>query len=177
MGASVSLYSDSTTFVNCEMYDDIPGLRTVYVILAGGPADAVRFKIEPSPGMTMTYLSESHYAPVLEGDTQNGITFCFGETLIDPVLLATIQYMAHGTSDCCSEIRSVPYPGSNTIDLIYNGSPSYADGERIMINPQCQCDACWNGRVVYGPPDNPYDFCQPVDADLTTGGRIKAVYR
>jgi hypothetical protein len=130
--------------------------------------------------MTMTYLSETHYASVLEGNTQGGITFCLGGPQGDPVRLAAVHYQAHGTSDECSEIVVAPYPGSNTIDAILEPGQYgwYAYGSRLAINPNTNegCGYC-DDLIYYGDPDNPYDFCQPVATDVTTWGRIKALYR
>jgi hypothetical protein len=173
---AVALYEDSLG-TDCSLYDDHPTTRNVYVVF-WGIGDGVRFKIESSPGMTMTYVSELALAPVLEGDTQNGITFCFGQTRIGPVVLAKIQYTGNGTSEDCSEIRSVPYPDSNTLEVVGDGYVTYADGSRLMVNPRAtgECGSC-DERTTYGPPIDPYDFCQPVSNDITTWGRIKALYR
>jgi hypothetical protein len=95
-GQYVRLYSDSLGGF-CDLLDSPPGLRTVYIILHGGQSSGLRFRLQGSLGMNMTYLSETHYASVLEGDTQSGITFCMDWPQGDPVLLATLRYQAHGT--------------------------------------------------------------------------------
>jgi hypothetical protein len=174
-GAAVRVAADGLA-LSCEIVDSQVGVREIYVVytLSAG-AEAVRFRLESSLGMTMSYLSEVHHVPDLGGDTQGGVTFCFGQFLAAPILLATVTYMAYGTSAQCSEIVVAPYPGSNTIDVIeYEGTHGSADGSHLIVNPNYLCADC-DDLIRYGPPDNPYDFCQPVGTDVTTWGRIKAI--
>jgi hypothetical protein len=148
------------------------------VLHLGGEAAGVRFRIEASDGVTMTYVTEEYYQPVLSGDLESGIMFCYaGCQSLGPVVLAKVTYMAYGTSGYCSEIRARPFPGSNTIEeLICGGGTYYAVSGALKINGGVDCYGCeqW---VNYGPPDNQYDFCGPVSSEVSTWGAIKTLYR
>jgi hypothetical protein len=173
----VVIAPDDVTY-SCNVVDVEAGIQELYIAhfnFSGPPVSGLRFRLESSPGMTMTYLGEEHYAPVLAGDTQSGITFCYGScvgTLL--VRLAKVTYMRYGTSGC-SSIKVAPHPDSNTIDvLLCDGTPSYADGRSLYVN-YCAGPIC-DGRY-YGHPTDPFVFCAPVAAKQTTWGAIKSLYR
>jgi hypothetical protein len=140
---------------------------------------SVRFKLEPTAGVTMSYLSETHFESVLEGDLFSGITYCLTECKPHPILLARIDYMTFGTSDACSEVRAVPRPGSTTIETIdCDGFLGFAaGGGRLVINQTVDCGVHYcNDFVWYGPPANPSDFCASVSTDVTSWGAVKSMY-
>lgn len=174
----VVLFTDSAG-VTCDMQDTSPGIQDIYILHIMSSSDGVRFRVEASPDMTMTYLSEETYLPVLEGDTQSGITFCYGSCRHDYVVLAKLTYMRHGTSGLCSDIRVVPHPDSNAVELLLcNGSSVGGWGSRMVVNPDGSCVFTQCPRLIqYGQPSEPYDFCQPVRSDPTTWGRIKSLYQ
>jgi hypothetical protein len=160
---------------DCRVFDNTTGLQDLYVRYLGNGTNGARFKLEASPGVTMTYLSEEYYAPVLEGDTQSGITFCLADC-VPEALLAKVTYMRHGTSTFCSAIDVVPHPSSNTIEVhLCVGTSGFAYGSGVKINPT-ECLPCgeWDW---YGPTDNPSGFCEPILAEPTTWGRIKSLYQ
>jgi hypothetical protein len=172
----VGVYDD-TLMNRCQIYDS-PGVLEIYVMFGGAPMDGVRFKIEATAGMTMTYLSETHHVPVLEGDTQTGITFCLDEPRYPPILLATVRYLADGTSDTCSEILVVPHPESNTIDVTYGDFVGFTFGKRTIVRLDAWCGMPYCGEAIYyGPPASPYDFCEPVHTQQVSWGEVKSMYR
>jgi len=176
----VMVRMDSTGGGNCTIADDQPGLRSVYLIHIAGTAGitGVRFRLEASPGLTWTYVSEAYYTPPLEGDTQSGIAFCYGECVPDHELLAKVTYMTYGTSDECVDLHVAPFPGSNTIDqLDCDGTADHAGTWTLFINDQWCPQEPQCPYFFYGPPAAPFDFCQPVGANPSTWGAIKSMYR
>src|SRR5262245_54685270 len=63
----------------CEVADLTPGPRTFYVFHTfNAGIVSSRFKVESGPGMTMTYISETHPYAMTLGNTQSGISVCYG---------------------------------------------------------------------------------------------------
>ncbi len=167
----IGLYIDST-WEGCFMVDVTPGVRTLYVYHRLGAGRGVRFRVVAGPGVTMTYLSETHYYPSL-GDTQTGITVCYQQCIGGP-LVATIQYMAYGTSSYYARIDVVPHPETNAVEVMNcDGTISGAWEQPMIINPEA--GGCPPGRW-YGDPANPRDFCAALPVQKTTWGSIKALY-
>jgi hypothetical protein len=161
----------------CDLVDDAEGIREIYILHLGSEAVGVRFKLEATEGMTMTYLSEEYFQPVLSGNTQTGIEFCYGDCKgLGPLVLAKVIYMGHGTSGC-SKIQVVPYPGSGAIDeLVCGGGVLYADGGQLLVNFDGCGGPCWN-NTHFGLAQNPYDYCAPVSTEYSTWGAIKSLYK
>jgi hypothetical protein len=106
----------------CTISDLTVGTRTLYVVHAfNAGMVASRFKIEPGPGVTMTYLSETHFFSKTLGNTQDGISVCYGECTTGDQLIASIDYMAYGTSSSCSQMLVVP-PTRKLKRQAYRGS-------------------------------------------------------
>lgn len=167
----IGLYIDST-WEGCFMVDVTPRVRTLYVYHRLGVGRGVRFRVVAGPGVTMTYLSETHYYPTL-GDTQNGITVCYQQCLTAP-LIATIQYMAYGTSSINTRINVVPHPETNAVEVMNcEGTISGVPVQPLSVNPEG--GACLP-PVWYGQPAKPQDFCQALPVKKTTWGSIKALY-
>lgn len=162
---------------NCSMVDATPGVHSLDVVhMYNIGATAVRFKIESSPGMTMTYLSEDHPFAFTDGNTQDGITICYGSCAVGDQLVATIHYMAYGTSDPCTEILVVPHPDAHTIDMVdCEGTPQavYA-GDIYVQEYQGEC-GCPDLHAFEGTPRA--FACNPLSIRSTTWSSIKALYR
>lgn len=156
---------------------EAPGPITVYVEHDPyGNATAVRFKLEPGPGMTMTYVSEVHYLPRTFGDAQTGMTVCYNGCIGAPVVLAAVTYMRYGTSADCSTLRVVPYPGAETVEGMDCNFQPRAETIRdfLVSTPSAGC-GCPSPRL---DPGTPLAFdCTPLAIEQTTWGRIKALYR
>lgn len=179
-----AIEASSTPFnYHCLLNNDGgPGLREVYIRLSFNPGTtAARFMLVPTPGATMTYLSES--VPFSHtGNTQSGITICFGSCLnVSQVnLIATITYMSYGTDARCSELRVVPYPGEEVVEVMNcTGGAVSAYVADLQLLPQVlpfpiPCD-CQGYHRFSGVPQV-FD-CQPLASESATWGRVKALYR
>jgi hypothetical protein len=173
--SSIAIWGDARIPL-CEV-PDAPGERTVYVVHTINPGTtAARFKIETGPGNTMTYLSETHYFASTAGTTQDGISICYENCLLDNVVLASITYMAHGTSSSCSRLLVVPHPAAQTVEVMdCAGSSASAYGSDLTLHLPgggCGCP------VTHSFPGNAQTFsCSPVAVQTTTWGSIKALYR
>ena len=162
-------------FGDCALLDNSPGLRTIQVLHIHTPgAIASRFKLEAGPGMTMTYVSEVHHIPMTVGNTQTGISICYGSCSLDQ-LLVTVTYMAFGTSDNCSQIRVVPHPAAYTVEAMRcDRIPVYAVARNLYVQRVPGDCGCPDGQLYPGLPQ-PFD-CGPVPVRATTWGGIKALY-
>ena len=173
--SSIAIWGDPN-YPWCEI-PDTPGERTVYVVHTFNTGTtAARFKIESGPGNTMTYLSETHYFASTLGNTQDGISVCYGTCTFDNVPIVSITYMAYGTSSSCSRLLVVPHPSAQTVEAINcGGVASGAYGEDLTLHfpgGGCGCP------VTHYFPGTPQVFnCSPVAVQNTTWGAIKALYR
>ncbi|HEX5132180.1 MAG TPA: hypothetical protein VFX92_06825, partial [Candidatus Krumholzibacteria bacterium] len=159
---------------------DIPGPRTLYVFHHNlTSTTAVRFRIQAGPGVTVTYVSETHPFPQTLGDTQTGITVCYGgQCLSGDQLLATVTYMFYGTSADCSKLLIVPHPDAETVeemdcDFVPQQVAAW-DFTLYAVPDTYACPLSWP-HVIDGTPKA--FGCSPVAAEETTWGRIKALYR
>lgn len=157
--------------------DQGPGLRNVYIRLVfNNGATAARFAVALGPGVTMTYVSESTaYASV--GNTQDGITICFNNCLLGEPMIATVTYMSYTTDARCSEVRIVPHPAAQTVEVRKcNGSTVVAYAQDLQIVPPATMPClCSNPHLFPGTPSS-FD-CAPVAVEGTTWGRVKALYK
>jgi hypothetical protein len=167
----------------CLLNNDAgPGIRTVYVRLGFNPGTtSARFMLATTPGATMTYVSESiPYA--FTGNTQSGISICFGSCLegTQVNVIATVKYMSYGTDARCSELRAVPFPGAETVEVMNcDGTTVSAWCADLQLLPDvlpfpipCNCSSYHKFAGV------PNQFgCQPVSIETATWGRIKALYQ
>jgi hypothetical protein len=160
----------------CFVLDNGPGMRTVSVILLNGGSTAVRFRIEPSPGATMTLVSESHPIAATVGDVTSGISICFAPCGGGILELATMTYMTYGTSTTCSQLRVVPHPNAQTVEQIdCFGVPKSIPVQDLVIFRELGDCLCPDARSVPGTPT--MFNCSTVATAATTWGAIKALYR
>ena len=172
--SSIRIVGDVTVPL-CEI-NDTPGLHTLYVFHGfNAGMVASRFKVQAGPGATLTYVSEVHYFPSTIGNTQDGISICYGSCTLNDQLLASITYMAYGTSSSCSRMLVVPHPGAQTVEAIKCdgvATRTFVEDMALMHNMSgCGC-----------PPTHGFQgtaqvfTCQPVPVASTTWGAIKALY-
>lgn len=157
----------------CQL--NAPGpVRTIYVrhTFHTGAA-ASRFRIEQGPGVTMTYLSETHPFPLSIGDSQTGLSVCYGGCLHGSLIVATIDYMSYGSDQNCSEVLIVPHPDAEVVEVIdCLGISSTAWVREISVGEFC---ACPDPHTFAGNPET-FD-CQPLPVESKTWGGVKALYR
>ncbi len=161
----------------CFILDNGPAMRTVSVrLLFNGGSTAVRFRIEPSPGATMTLVSESHPIAATVGDVTSGISICYAPCTGGTLVLATVTYMTYGTSTTCSQLRVVPHPDAQTVEQIdCFGIPKSIPVQDLVIFRELGDCLCPDARNVPGTPAM-FD-CTPVAIATSTWGAIKALYR
>ena len=167
--------SGSPNYPLCEINDISPGVRTLYVIHRyNAGVIASRFKIQSGPGITMSYMSETHYFPFTIGNTQEGISVCYGPCELGEKLIASITYMAYGTTSPCSQILVVPHPSAQTVEAIRcDGIPTrtYVEDLAVSHNSGCGCPS------THGFQGTAQVFtCQPVPVANTTWGAIKSLF-
>jgi hypothetical protein len=161
---------------DCDLLNVTPGVRTVYVRLFFNiGSTAVRFRVVPGPNVTLSYLSETHMYPMTLGDSQSGISVCFGECLVGDAVVAAISYMSYGTGSNCGLLLLAPHPEAETVEILdCDGAPRAAWLLDINVNHNTPC-GCSPLRIVSGTP---HAFgCAALSLQASTWGAIKALYR
>lgn len=161
----------------CFVLDAGPAIRTVSVLLSFNlGSTAVRFRIEPSPGATLTLVSESHPIGTTVGNVASGVSVCYAPCTGGTFLLATMTYMTYGTSTTCSRLRVVPHPEAQTVDQIdCFGMPKPIPVQDLVIFRELGDCLCPDPRSVPGTPTM-FD-CTPLAVSTSTWGAVKALYR
>ncbi len=165
---------------DCEMNNTGgPGLRTVYVhhLFTVGSL-GTRFRASLDAGVTMNYISETHPFPMTVGNTQDGLSVCYGACLpptsSGPV--AVITYMYLGQTAGCPYLRVVPHPDAETVEVIEcDGTPFFSYVKPLSIPPAGASCGCGSQYYILGVP-HPFD-CAPLPVESKTWGAIKALYR
>ncbi len=164
---------------NCQLTNDQgPGIRTVYLRHTFNiGSTASRFRVITGPGATMTYLSETHGFAMTLGDSQAGISICYGACTIGSLSLGSISYLSSGTDQNCSQVLVVPHPSSQTVEVLAcDETPVVAFAQDLyLIAPgggPCGCPA---SHVFAGSPQ--HFTCSPVPVASSTWGAVKAMYR
>jgi hypothetical protein len=137
----IGLYADPTG-ASC-LLNDGGGLVNVYVIHTTGGSTASQFQVKPSSGVTFTWIGETLAFAAAIGDTQSGLSIGYGSCFSSDVLVATINYIASGSSSSCSWLTVAPDPNSlNDMIEVINCSESMleASASRLVINSDGSCD-------------------------------------
>jgi hypothetical protein len=161
----------------CSLIDTSPGIRTVYVFHTFNVgATASRFKIHLGTGVTMTFVSETHPFQSTVGNTQEGITVCYGGCLAGDQLLATINYMAYATSAACSQVLVVPHPAAQTVEaMTCEGIAVRTFVNDMFVETGTSGCGCPEAHGFAGTAQQ-FD-CTPTPVAHSTWGAIKALYR
>jgi hypothetical protein len=175
---AIMVVTGEPDFYNCAVFDTEPAIHSVYIVHTFNVGStAVRFKIAPSLGMTMTYLSETHHFPLTNGSTLDGISVCYGTCTVGDQLLVTMSYMSYGTSSPCSQILAVPHPAAQTVEAIgCDDRPVRMAVEDLWVStPLAPCSGCPTPAHVFPGTAQTFD-CTPVPTASVTWGAIKALY-
>lgn len=163
----------------CQLINDSgPGVRTVYVRYNYnyGGSTASRFMVTLAPGVDMTYLSETHPFSGTVGDTQNGITVCYGECTTGLIIVASIDYMYNGSTVSCGRLQIVPHPDAETVETMgcdgSSSTPIVRDMYILAPGGICGCPAA---HTFSGTPQS-LD-CSILAVAAKTWGAVKALYR
>ncbi len=155
--------------VDCEIYDEVPGLINFYVLhVFSAGATSSQFMVKIHPGVVLTWLADTITEPFISiGNSQTGIAITYGSCLVSPIHILTITYLAFGLTEECSYLEVTPSPAAALPEVLVtdcsNPPKLYAStGGAIVVNPNaiCWCNFHWPDPV--GP---------------TTWGQIKALYR
>lgn len=160
---------------------DTPGLHTVNVFHRFSLGNiASRFKVASDPGMTMTYVSETHPYSNSLGNTQDGLSVCYDECVTGSTVVAVITYMGYGTSTSpCSFIRVVPHPEAETLDAMTCGyEPEIVSATHLEVRRGSgSCNYCISHMDrFYYPGTAEFFNCEALTVKSSTWGAIKALY-
>ena len=160
----------------CTLLDNSPGIRSLQVSHLPNPGTiSSRFKLVTDARTTMTYVSEMVHVQSWLGNTQSGITLCYGACLGGDNLLVTVNYMSYGTSENCSKVQIVPHPDATTVDAIRcDQVPVGSFVQDLYVQAvagDCGCP------LVHFFDGSPGSFgCEPTPVLTTTWGGIKAMF-
>jgi hypothetical protein len=158
---NITVFGDQAAST-CSVTDTAPQVLTLYVFHTNFSGMAISdFRLTASSGFLATYLSETYSQPGHFGDFRNGISFGYGVCANGPLLLGSISYQGHGTSEVCSYLDVVAwrFPWPATEDCIFEDYPAPPLG-KLYVNPSPQCQP----------------YCA-VATEPTTWGSVKALYR
>ena len=174
IGAITLELSSSDIDYVCTSWDG-PTVVTIYVRISfNSGIIASRFRVQASPEVTWSYLSETPSSSTFLGNTQTGITICYDPCLVEQAVLVSIQYMTYGTSsECSGGVVIAPHPDAETVEVINcDGSPRAAFTRPLAVGLICSCPS----PVLYPGTATMFD-CAPLATRVTTWGSVKALYR
>ena len=159
--SKIELYADAT-MSSCELVDQGTALRSIHMFQTGPmKSSGARFKApKPACWVGATWVGDIT-AFVATGSSQVDWSVGYGVCLQLPVHIGQINFFATGGALPCCEIvamQPAPFPFVYT-DCEFNELP-LAAGQKVVINPNESC-RCQN----------------PLAAEATTWGRVKALYR
>jgi hypothetical protein len=154
--------SDTPDGGGCEVFDNAPGLLSIYVVhVFSSGATACQFWAPMPSCMTgAVWLSDTAQFPVVIGNSQTGVAVGYGACVQSPNLVLTINYFAVGTTqNCCYyEVQPDPHVPSGQIEVVDCASNLvFAPGGGIIVNPDQSC------------------YCA-IRVEETTWGRVKSIY-
>jgi hypothetical protein len=160
----IGVYADAGAGA-CTLDDSQPRAFDLFVVHTDMDGMlSSRFRVVESSGFTATYVGESIATNLHFGDLHSGIDVIYDLCSAGSLLLATISYDGHGTSEPCSTVEIAEFAPSTT------GQPETMD-----------CNFGWFPAAPFGPLlVNPTDQCSQwcvVATEATTWGRVKALYR
>jgi hypothetical protein len=133
-----------------------------------------RFQIVNGPGSTLTFVSETAHFAFL-GNSQEGISLCYGTCAAGDMAILTIQYMSYGTSAPCGQQQIVAHPAADTVEIMNCGLlPERAFVQALYVEGPGGGCGCPEPHLI---PGITQEFnCEPVTLSPTTWGAIKALY-
>ena len=161
------------SYGECNIIDDGPDLKTVYVTHSVSGAIAVRFRVAPR-WSTVTYVSETHSFPMTVGNAEDGMTVCYGSCRPGSFLVATLTYMSYGTSAPCGLLEVVPHPLAEVPEVQECNGQVFQSAARNIHVGSGGC-GCPDGASIPGEP-HPFS-CEPLPVHESTWGAIKALYQ
>ena len=159
---NITVFADAAA-LSCSITDQAPGPITLFVFHTNfSEMVTADFRVSESDGFHATYLGET-IEPGHIGDFRGGILFVYGVCRDGPLLLGTISYQGHGTSESCSYVDVVgwnfPWPATSNCNFQdFATSPL----GKMYVNPQPGACQTW---------------CGVVPTTQATWGKIKALYR
>jgi hypothetical protein len=155
----IRIFSDSS-LEKPYFYDkNLSGPRHFYVVHFGTDgAGGARFAVRVGNGFACSYLDETSIFSTW-GDALTGITVDYGDCLPASVLVVTFKFYCAGQTADCTLIWTAPDPTapSGTIEAFDCGGQPYEAASGYVIG-------------------NPTQSCLVNPVEMTTWGRVKALY-
>jgi hypothetical protein len=147
----------------CEIYDQSPGLLTIYVVHTNTTgATASRWSAPmPSCMVGATFLTDQPVFGVNIGNSQTGISIGYAACLTGPIHILSMLFFGSGLSSSCCRYDVYPDPGavSGQIEVVdCANNLLWTTGSPGFVNPDQGC------------------VCGLVPVEQTTWGRVKSLY-
>lgn len=153
----IGLYSDAS-FTDCELIDNIPEVKTVYVVHKYTPgATGSQFDIGSGGGFNCIWIAETSIDTRI-CDPGPCPYISYGGCLASDIVVKVLTYFCQGISAPCAYLQIVPKEG-NTVIVVYDCDSGALVG---------------NGGIMYVNADGSC-FCR-VPSEETHWGKIKALY-
>lgn len=181
-GGFISVYSDNPTFEDCSLTEVPFGLNIVYVVHKWVPngARAARFAVSydwiEAIALTVDFMDNTAM-----GNIYSDVTVIYPACTNGPHLIATLNFVSTiPTLPCLRFFDVVPGAGaaSGNIEVTdCNSSCWFATGGRLIVNANSECPCMVGASSALQNPFSPASQCDPVAAEPSTWGSIKALYR
>jgi hypothetical protein len=147
----------------CEIYDQVPGLLSIYVVHTNTTGATASQWMAPMPNCMVgaTYLADQPVFGVNLGNSQTGIGIGYGQCLTGPIHILTMLFFGAGlSSSCCRyDVYADPSVASGQIEVVdCNATLQITTGSPGFLNPNQNC------------------ACGLLPVEETTWGRVKSLY-
>lgn len=158
------------------------GIQIFVVHQNAAAATGIRYQVVKSSTFRAMYLADNPQFPVVEGDSETGMTICYGACLASPVLANAILYVGTGLSGVCSWIALGAHPDAATampeVSDCDGGIFGVTSAGSVIINPTVACECGTAQPSTYRAASHPpFPLCETVASESSTWGRIKALFQ
>ncbi len=127
---AVGLCADQQA-TSMHIEDNAPGVVNIYaiVVYASEGVSAVQFSAPiPECFKGAVYLGETTMFPLVIGNSQAGVAVAFGQCLVSPIHVLTINVFAQGLTDTCCFYPVLPDP------IVSSGEVEFVDCDENLVH-------------------------------------------
>lgn len=166
----IGVYTDPGLTADCNLIEVVATVQSVWIVQESGPAvDAARFKVNVNNTGWAAMFLDAWYPVIylVEPDIFGGDAFGLPECAGPPNAFARLDYIAFTPSpECAAGISVAPDPAAASGQI----EATDCDGNVLLGHSGATV-------VVNSNPDTCPCTSGPVDAEDSTWGKVKALYR
>jgi hypothetical protein len=164
-GGHIGLYSDSPGYSDCSLRETLYTTNTVYIVhTIASHGNTAQFRIIHNWNALPQAISFGSNLTL--GDVYTGITVTYVGCKPLPYLIGTLSFIPLTPTPRCTAFKVLPDPAvpSGQIEVVDCSYQIHAaTGGELWVNTEC---------MMCGLPEG----CDPVAAETTSWGRVKALY-